>query len=187
MLKLGDGPLSHPSQCLRVLHVLLLIPTSFTSSDIFRSYWGLLVLFLGCSLTSSGLGTVSSSIPSLQLLWIWSHTEPGNYRVAVPHSDGKEAQHFLASLGHWFLDHPGTLQYELCYKFILIFKGRDCQNNVLFQLLLVCSTRLCNWCTRVAESWEFGHLLTVTSWAWAPKGRVAWNGRTALEAVSLVQ
>ena len=39
----------------------------------------------------------------------------------------------------------------------------------------------------VAELWEFGRLLTVVSWAWASKGRVAQNRRTALEAVSLVQ
>ena len=41
------------------------------------------------------------------------------------------------------------------------------------------------WHVWVAESWEFGCLLTVTSWAWVPKGQVAQNGRTVLEAVSL--
>ena len=39
--------------------------------------------------------------------------------------------------------------------------------------LAVCGTRLDNRCVRVAESWEFGRLLTVTSWAWASKGQVA--------------
>ena len=51
--------------------------------------------------------------------------------------------------------------------------------------LAVCGTWLDNRCTRVAESWEFGRLLTVASWARAPKGQVAQNVRTALEAVSL--
>ena len=90
-----------------------------TYSNIFHSFWYLqellrfLVLSLGCSSTSSGSGIVSSSISSLRLSRIWPCTEPGNYRAAVSRSDGKEARHFLASLGHWFLDHPGTLQYEI--------------------------------------------------------------------------
>ena len=73
---------------------------------------------------------------------------------------------------------------NLCYKFILIFKGRDCQNMLYSKLLPICGTWLYNWCTRVAKLWEFGCLLTVTLQAWVPKGWVAQNWRTALVAVS---
>ena len=70
-----------------------------------------------------------------------------------------------------------------CYKFILIFNSGDCQKYDLLRLLPVCGTRLYNWCMQVAESWEFGRLITVASWAWVPKGRVAQYQRTALVAV----
>ena len=74
-----------------------------------------------------------------------------------------------------------------CYEFILIFNIEWLQNMILLKLLLVCGSRLYNWHVRVAESWEFGRLLTVVSWAWAPKGQVAQNRRTALVAVSFEQ
>ena len=52
------------------------------------------------------------------------------------------------------------------------------------KLMLVCGILLCNQCAWVAKSWEFGHLMTVASWAWVPKGQVAQYWRTALVAVS---
>ena len=78
---------------------------------------------------------------------------------------------------YWFL--LNLFQYLIVETAKIIFY---CSKS-----LAVCSTRLDNQCVRVAESWEFGHLLTVASWAQAPKGWVARNVRTALEAVSLVQ
>ena len=52
---------------------------------------------------------------------------------------------------------------RMCYEFILIFNGRDCQNIFYSKLLPVCSYRLYNQCMRVTKLWEFGRLLTVAS------------------------
>ena len=65
----------------------------------------------------------------------------------------------------------------------LIFNGVDCQ-NIFIEVAACMGHLISNQCARVAKSWEFGHLMTVASWAWAPKGRVAQYQRTALVAVS---
>ena len=43
---------------------------------------------------------------------------------------------------------------EMCYKSILIFKGNDCQNIILLELLIVCGTRLV---INVCESLSHGN------------------------------
>ena len=134
-----------------------LLDQSFWSFDtMVRSIWAIDLL-------------AHSVAPSV---WGWNTVD---LRSLLPINICSSFQNMEVNLVSWLDTMDSGIPWSLCYKFILIFKGSDCQIMIYSKLMLVCGTQLCNQCMRVAKSWEFGCLMTVASWAWVPKGQVAWK------------
>ena len=63
----------------------------------------------------------------------------GSVHISVKHSFGLVLQDWLYHNAFW---KQKIYDNACCYKFILIFNGRDCQNIILLESLLVCGTQL---------------------------------------------